>query len=115
MLTIEYFDAKNDEAMIQQVVQDSATETKPGHISMPATIGCITPEAAGKSITAVSSSPFLDNLRTNSLEDMHLVDPVDDYAMQQLKKLDDEKLKSSQEEVSEAEPSPSSCDSFESP
>merc|ERR1719427_179096 len=52
----------------------------------------------GESITAVSSSPFLENLRKKGLEVLYLVDPVDEYAVQQLKEFDGKKLKSTTKE-----------------
>ena len=39
------------------------------------------------SIAVVSSSPFLENLRKKGLEVLYMVDPVDEYAVQQLKEL----------------------------
>merc|ERR1712136_614931 len=42
----------------------------------------------GESIAVVSSSPFLENLRKKGLEVLYMVDPVDEYAVQQLKKFD---------------------------
>merc|ERR1712029_1060985 len=48
----------------------------------------------GESIAAVSSSPFLENLRKKGLEVIYMVDPVDEYAVQQLKEFDGKKLKS---------------------
>merc|ERR1711899_638731 len=52
----------------------------------------------GESITAVSSSPFLENLRKKGLEVMYMVGPVDEYAVQQLKEFDGKKLKSTTKE-----------------
>merc|ERR1711941_72321 len=52
----------------------------------------------GESIAAVSSSPFLENLRKKGLEVMYMVDPVDEYAVQQLKEFDGKKLKSTTNE-----------------
>merc|ERR1711994_644300 len=52
----------------------------------------------GESITAVSSSPFLENLRKKGLEVLYMVDPVDEYAVQQLKEFDGKKLKSTTKE-----------------
>merc|ERR1712086_663736 len=48
----------------------------------------------GESITCVSSSPFLESLRKKGLEVLYMVDPVDEYAVQQLKEFDGKKLKS---------------------
>merc|ERR1711937_983621 len=47
----------------------------------------------GESIAQVSSSPFLENLRKKGLEVLYMVDPVDEYAVQQLKEFDGKKLK----------------------
>merc|ERR1712056_39912 len=52
----------------------------------------------GESITAVSSSPFLENLRKKGLEVLYMVDPIDEYAVQQLKEFDGKKLKSTTKE-----------------
>merc|ERR1711979_81628 len=52
----------------------------------------------GESITAVSSSPFLESLRKKGLEVMYMVDPIDEYAVQQLKEFDGKKLKSTTKE-----------------
>ena len=41
----------------------------------------------GESITAVSSSPFLESLRREGLVVLHRVDPVDEYCVHQLKGL----------------------------
>merc|ERR1711865_981192 len=48
----------------------------------------------GESIAAVSSSPFIETLRKKGLEVLYMVDPVDEYAVQQLKEFDGKKLKS---------------------
>merc|ERR1712079_39438 len=52
----------------------------------------------GESIAAVSSSPFLESLRKKGLEVMYMVDPIDEYAVQQLKEFDGKKLKSTTKE-----------------
>mmetsp|Transcript_61665 Transcript_61665/g.114467 ORF Transcript_61665/g.114467 Transcript_61665/m.114467 type:complete len:710 (+) Transcript_61665:72-2201(+) len=46
----------------------------------------------GESIAAVSSSPFLETLRKKGYEVLYMVDPVDEYAVQQLKEFDGHKL-----------------------
>merc|ERR1711877_103457 len=48
----------------------------------------------GESIAAVSSSPFLETLRKKGLEVLYMVDPIDEYSVQQLKEFDVKKLKS---------------------
>merc|ERR1712062_542432 len=52
----------------------------------------------GESIAAVSSSPFLEALRKKGLEVLYMVDPIDEYAVQQLTEFDGKKLKSTTKE-----------------
>merc|ERR1711918_285011 len=52
----------------------------------------------GESIASVSSSPFLESLRKKGLEVLYMVDPVDEYCVQQLKEFDGKKLKSTTKE-----------------
>merc|ERR1712021_117728 len=52
----------------------------------------------GESIAAVSASPFLESLRKKGLEVLYMVDPIDEYGVQQLKEFDGKKLKSTTKE-----------------
>merc|ERR1712182_117268 len=48
----------------------------------------------GESIQGVSSSPFIETLRKKGIEVIYMVDPIDEYCVQQLKEYDSMKLKS---------------------
>merc|ERR1712118_577291 len=48
----------------------------------------------GESIQGVSSSPFIETLRKKGLEVLYMIDPIDEYCVQQLKEYDGKKLKS---------------------
>merc|ERR1712166_283923 len=47
----------------------------------------------GDSIQMVSSSPFIEALRKKGFEVIYMVDPIDEYCVQQLKEYDGKKLK----------------------
>jgi len=46
----------------------------------------------GESKASVENSPFLESLKKRGLEVLYLVDPIDEYAVQQLKEYNDHKL-----------------------
>merc|ERR1711991_406132 len=48
----------------------------------------------GESVASVSSSPFIETLRKKGFEVLYMVDPIDEYSVQQLKEYDGKKLKS---------------------
>jgi molecular chaperone HtpG len=48
----------------------------------------------GESRAAVAQSPFIESLKKKGFEVLYLVDPIDEYMVQQMKDYDDKKLKS---------------------
>merc|ERR1712194_829602 len=48
----------------------------------------------GESIASVDASPFIETLKKKGYEVLYMVDPIDEYCVQQLKEFDGKKLKS---------------------
>merc|ERR1711904_150804 len=48
----------------------------------------------GESIASVANSPFIETLKKKGLEVVYMVDPIDEYCVQQLKEFEGKKLKS---------------------
>merc|ERR1712093_516960 len=48
----------------------------------------------GESRASVAQSPFIESLKKKGYEGLYLVDPIDEYMVQQMKDYDDKKLKS---------------------
>jgi len=49
---------------------------------------------AGESMEALESSPFLEKLKKKGLEVLYLIDPIDEYAMQQIMEFDGKRMMS---------------------
>lgn len=57
----------------------------------------------GESKQAIASSPFIENLKKKGYEVIYMVDPIDEYVIQQLKEYDGKKLKNCSKEGLEIE------------
>ncbi len=67
----------------------------------------------GENIATVSTSPFLEMLKKKGYEVLYMVDPIDEYAVQQLKEYDGKKLKCCTKEGLELEDSEEEKKHFE--
>merc|ERR1712159_972474 len=52
----------------------------------------------GESLAAVSASPFIEGIKKKGLEVLYLIDPIDEYVIQQLKDFEEKKLKNCSKE-----------------
>jgi len=52
----------------------------------------------GESLAAVTASPFIEGLKRKGLEVLYLIDPIDEYVIQQLKDFEEKKLKNCSKE-----------------
>merc|ERR1719235_2091225 len=57
----------------------------------------------GENKKSVENSPFIENLKKKGLEVLYMVDPIDEYCVQQLKEFDGKKLQSVTKEGLEIE------------
>lgn len=67
----------------------------------------------GESKKAVSNSPFIEQLKKRGYEVIYMVDPIDEYVIQQLKEYDGKKLKNCSKEGLELDNSEDEKKKFE--
>ena len=67
----------------------------------------------GESAASVAASPFLEKLKKKGYEVLYMVDPIDEYAVQQLKEYDGKKLKCCSKEGLDLEESDEEKKQFE--
>ncbi|KAK6589203.1 Hsp90 [Cryptosporidium xiaoi] len=68
----------------------------------------------GESIQSVSNSPFLEKLKKLDYEVIYMVDPIDEYCVQQMKEFDGKKLRCCTKEGLTLEETPEEKEAFES-
>lgn len=79
---LRYHTTKNEEEMVS--LKDYVTRMKPGQTD----IYYIT----GENIKSLSNSPFLGKLKSKGYEVIYMVEPIDEYIMQNLKEYDGKKF-----------------------
>jgi len=57
----------------------------------------------GESRAAVDNSPFVEGLKSRGIEVLYMIDPIDEYAVQQLKDYKEKKLRNCSKEGLELE------------
>jgi molecular chaperone HtpG len=91
-----YSDYANREPLLELVRFKSSTEE--GHVSLASYKERMSADQksiyyiTGESKAAVEKSPFLEGLRKKGIEVLYMTDPIDEYAVQQLKEYDGKKL-----------------------